>query len=117
MLRIVFIGQAVERKGLPILLRAFEALREHIAGGADHRRRADQDEVAPTPDDPPRGVRGARHASATRRSGDALRDADVLCAPSLGGESFGMVLTEAYAAARRSSHPTSPATGTSCATA
>ena len=29
-LRIVFVGQAVERKGLPMLLRAFEALREHI---------------------------------------------------------------------------------------
>ena len=26
-LRIVFVGQAVERKGLPVLLRAFEALR------------------------------------------------------------------------------------------
>ena len=29
-LQIVFVGQAVERKGLPLLLRAFEALREHI---------------------------------------------------------------------------------------
>ena len=29
-LRIAFVGQAVERKGLPVLLRAFEALREHI---------------------------------------------------------------------------------------
>ena len=29
-LRIVFVGQAVERKGLPVLLRAFEALREHV---------------------------------------------------------------------------------------
>ena len=28
----------------------------------------------------------------------ALEEADVLCAPSLGGESFGMVLTEAFAA-------------------
>ena len=27
---IAFVGQAVERKGLPILLRAFEALREHV---------------------------------------------------------------------------------------
>ena len=38
-LRIAFVGQAVERKGLPILLRAFEALREHVAGRADARRR------------------------------------------------------------------------------
>jgi phosphatidyl-myo-inositol alpha-mannosyltransferase len=30
-LRILFIGQAVERKGLPVLLRAFEALREQVA--------------------------------------------------------------------------------------
>src|SRR5437588_8081756 len=29
-LRIVFVGQAVDRKGLPVLLRAFEALRDHI---------------------------------------------------------------------------------------
>ncbi|HEY6399588.1 MAG TPA: glycosyltransferase family 4 protein, partial [Solirubrobacteraceae bacterium] len=29
-LALVFVGQAVERKGLPLLLRAFEALREHI---------------------------------------------------------------------------------------
>ena len=29
-LRLVFVGQAVQRKGLPLLLRAFEALREHI---------------------------------------------------------------------------------------
>ena len=29
-LRILFIGQAVERKGLPVLLRAFEALREQV---------------------------------------------------------------------------------------
>src|SRR5215210_3560027 len=28
--RIAFVGQAVERKGLPVLLRAFEALREHV---------------------------------------------------------------------------------------
>src|ERR1700712_1922392 len=30
-LRLAFVGQAVERKGLPVLLRAFEALREHVA--------------------------------------------------------------------------------------
>ena len=40
-LRIVFVGQAVERKGLPVLLRAFEALRDQIPAtltlvGAEH---------------------------------------------------------------------------------
>ena len=35
----LFVGQAVERKGLPVLLRAFEALREHVARRADDRRR------------------------------------------------------------------------------
>src|ERR671927_140153 len=29
-LEIAFLGQAVERKGLPVLLRAFEALRAHV---------------------------------------------------------------------------------------
>src|SRR5437868_3311933 len=29
-LRLAFVGQAVERKGLPVLLRAFEALRDHV---------------------------------------------------------------------------------------
>ncbi len=38
-LRIVFVGQAVERKGLPVLLRAFEALRAPGARRADDRRR------------------------------------------------------------------------------
>ena len=38
-LRIVFVGQAVERKGLPVLLRAFEALRAPGPGRADDRRR------------------------------------------------------------------------------
>ena len=37
-------------------------------------------------------------ASPARASGRRLHEADVLCAPSLAGESFGMVLTEAFAA-------------------
>ncbi len=98
-LRIAFVGQSVERKGLPILLRAFEALREHVAVeltlvgvGAD--------EVEPLLHDPA-ALGGAVRAlgkvdDAAKHA--ALRAADVLCAPSLGGESFGMVLTEAFAA-------------------
>ncbi len=93
-LRITFIGQAVERKGLPVLLRAFEALRDVVPAqltivGAS---RAD---VEPILED----LRGVdvlgKVDDATKHA--VLASSDVLCAPSLGGESFGMVLTEAFA--------------------
>lgn len=94
-LRIAFVGQAVERKGLPVLLRAFEALREHIPVELTIVG-ANREEVAPLLLDD-RGIRvfGRVDDDEKRR---VLEAADVLCAPSLGGESFGMVLTEAFAA-------------------
>jgi phosphatidyl-myo-inositol alpha-mannosyltransferase len=94
-LRIAFVGQAVERKGLPVLLRAFEALREHIPVQLTIVG-ANEDEVAPLLlDDRDIVVRG-RVCDEQKR--EILEGSDVLCAPSLGGESFGMVLTEAFAA-------------------
>jgi phosphatidylinositol alpha-mannosyltransferase len=93
-LRILFIGQAVERKGLPVLLRAFEALREHIPAALTLVG-ADEQEVAHmTLED--FGVRALGKVSDAEKRIE-LERADVLCAPSLGGESFGMVLTEAFA--------------------
>ncbi|MEA2273430.1 MAG: phosphatidyl-myo-inositol alpha-mannosyltransferase [Solirubrobacteraceae bacterium] len=94
-LRIVFVGQAVERKGLPVLLRAFEALREHVPAtlslvGVNH------DEIEPMLLDD-RGVTALGKVSDAEKAAQ-LAQADVLCAPSLGGESFGMVLTESFAA-------------------
>jgi phosphatidyl-myo-inositol alpha-mannosyltransferase len=94
-LRILFIGQAVERKGLPVLLRAFEALREHVSATLTLVG-AGPEEVAPLLLDD-RGVRALGKVSEAQKA-EQLRRADVLCAPSLGGESFGMVLTEAFAA-------------------
>jgi phosphatidylinositol alpha-mannosyltransferase len=94
-LRIVFIGQAVERKGLPLLLRAFEALREHIP--------TELTVIGPTSEEllpmmlDPGGVRMLGKVSDEVKQLE-LERADVLCAPSLRGESFGMVLTEAFAA-------------------
>jgi phosphatidyl-myo-inositol alpha-mannosyltransferase len=97
-LRVVFVGRAEERKGLPILLGAFGALAEHVPCrltviGAERddvlRFLADPDTMRFI--DLPGRVSGEelwRH----------LHDADLLCAPSLSGESFGMVLTEAFAA-------------------
>ena len=94
-LRIGFVGQAVERKGLPVLLRAFEAVR----GEAPVRLTivgAGAAEIEPLLVDGD-GVRALGPVDdATRHA--VLAGADVLCAPSLGGESFGMVLTEAFAA-------------------
>jgi phosphatidyl-myo-inositol alpha-mannosyltransferase len=95
-LRILFIGQAVERKGLPVLLRAFEALREQVPATLTLVG-ADPDEVAHMMLDD-RGVLALGKVSEERKHSE-LAGADVLCAPSLHGESFGMVLTEALAAA------------------
>jgi phosphatidylinositol alpha-mannosyltransferase len=94
-LRILFIGQAVERKGLPVLLSAFEALREHVPAMLTLVG-ASPEEVAPMLLDD-RGVRALGKVSEEEKNAQ-LHRADVLCAPSLRGESFGMVLTEAFAA-------------------
>jgi phosphatidyl-myo-inositol alpha-mannosyltransferase len=97
-LRFVFVGRPEERKGLPVLLTAFEELVRHLPSrltviGADSqdvcRYLADPDVT--------------EHIDARGRvSGDelwrTLHEADVLCAPSLEAESFGMVLIEAFAA-------------------
>jgi len=95
-LRILFIGQAVERKGLPVLLRAFEALRDHVPATLTLVG-ACTEEVSHMMLDG-RGVRALGKVSDRRKLAE-LECADVLCAPSLHGESFGMVLTEAFAAA------------------
>jgi phosphatidylinositol alpha-mannosyltransferase len=95
-LRIAFVGQAVERKGLPILLRAFEALREHVPATLTLVG-ASAEEVAHMMLDG-RGVRALGKVSEQRKLAELAR-ADLLCAPSLGGESFGMILTEAFATA------------------
>ncbi|HUA45609.1 MAG TPA: glycosyltransferase family 4 protein [Solirubrobacteraceae bacterium] len=94
-LRIVFVGQPVERKGLPVLLRAFELLQREMP--------IDLVMVGPSRDDLPSAFRGQPGVHALGKVDDEtkhreLERADVLCAPSLGGESFGMVLTEAFAA-------------------
>jgi phosphatidylinositol alpha-mannosyltransferase len=93
--RLAFIGQSVERKGLPVLLRAFEALRAHLPVTL-HVVGVTPEELAPLMLDD-RGVVALGKCSDADKL-EVLEQADVLCAPSLGGESFGMVLTEAFAA-------------------
>ncbi len=94
----MFVGSAEERKGLPILLSAFGALAEHVPCRLTVIG-AESDEVLRYLADPETMRFIEVHG---RVSGDELwrhlHDADLLCAPSLSGESFGMVLTEAFAA-------------------
>ena len=94
-LRIVFVGQAVERKGLPLLLSAFEALRDHIP--------TELTLIGPTTDELSPFMLDTQNVRALGKVDDETKDrelgqADLLVAPSLRGESFGMVLTEAFAA-------------------
>ena len=97
-MRIVCIGRTDERKGVPILLTAFSALIEHIPARLSL--------IGLEPDDLNRYCLDpetrARISALGKVPGEQLWDevgrADVLCAPSLAGESFGMVLLEAFAA-------------------
>ena len=97
-LRVLFVGRPEERKGLPILLTAFDALVEHVPCTLTVIG-AEREDVARYLADPETmrwiDVRGRVSHDDLWQS---LDDADVLCAPSLAGESFGMVLTEAFAA-------------------
>jgi len=98
--RIVFVGRQEPRKGLQVLLRAWPEVRSRTAArlsvaGADPlavrllltRQRISDD-----------GIDVLGFLSQEELTAELLR-AKALVAPSLGGESFGMVLTRAYACA------------------
>ncbi|HET8955237.1 MAG TPA: glycosyltransferase [Solirubrobacterales bacterium] len=97
-LRILFVGRSEERKGLPILLTAFNALVEHVPCRLSVIG-TDREEVLRYVADPEllrfMDIRGR---VSREELWAELHAADLLCAPSLSGESFGMVLTEAFAA-------------------
>ncbi|MBK8294490.1 MAG: glycosyltransferase [Solirubrobacterales bacterium] len=97
-LRVLFIGRAEERKGLPVLLRAFDALKDQVPARLGIIG-TDRSEVRRMLSDPDLEEHIDFHGRASSEDlWHQLHHADVLCAPSLSGESFGMILTEAFAA-------------------
>jgi phosphatidylinositol alpha-mannosyltransferase len=97
-LRLLFVGRAEERKGLPVLLSAFEALVEHVPARLTVIG-AEPDEIARRIADPEVAAKtDALGKVSDEELWERLGEADVLVAPSLAGESFGMVLIEAFAA-------------------
>jgi phosphatidyl-myo-inositol alpha-mannosyltransferase len=97
-LRVLFVGRPEERKGLPVLLTAFGGLIEHVPARLTVIGAEEADVVRYLADPDLIGSIEARGRVAGGELWSALHEADVLCAPSLSGESFGMVLTEAFAA-------------------
>jgi phosphatidylinositol alpha-mannosyltransferase len=96
-MRLVCIGRTDERKGVPILLTAFSALIEHVPARLSligiH-----PEELGRYCLDPETLARvDALGKVSGERLWQEVGQADVLCAPSLAGESFGMVLLEAFA--------------------
>src|SRR5213078_3636913 len=98
--RIVFVGRHEPRKGLQVLLRAWPEIRRQTGArlrvvGADPlqvRLLLTRHRI------PDEGIDALGFVSERERT-DELLTAKALVAPSLGGESFGMVLTRAFACA------------------
>lgn len=97
-LQILFVGRPEERKGLPILLSAFNALVEHVPSKLTVIGAEKEDVTRWLTDPELMGSIDVRGRVSEEELWAELHAADVLCAPSLSGESFGMVLTEAFAA-------------------
>ncbi len=97
-LEILFVGRSEERKGLPILLTAFNALVEHVPCRLTVIGTEREEVLRYVADPELLRFMDIRGRVSREDLWTALHHADLLCAPSLSGESFGMVLTEAFAA-------------------
>jgi phosphatidyl-myo-inositol alpha-mannosyltransferase len=98
--RVVFVGRHEPRKGLQVLLRAWPEVRRQTGArlrvlGADPLQVRLLLTRLRIPDD---GIDALGFVSEQERTNELMK-AKAFVAPSLGGESFGMVLTEAFACA------------------
>lgn len=87
--RVTFLGRDDPRKGLSVLLEAWPAIREAMPAATLVVIGAEREPV------PPGVTYLGRVSEAGKRA--ALAEAEVFCAPNLGGESFGLVVVEGMA--------------------
>ena len=87
--RVAFLGRDDERKGLQVLLDAWPAVMERVADAHLHVIGAERDEEL-------RGVTFVGRVDEKEKIAELGR-AEVYCAPNLGGESFGIVVSEGMA--------------------
>ena len=102
--RILFLGRPEPRKGLTVLVEAFNQLRSRIpgisltlVGTSEEQLRALYPRKATDTEQKLKGIK-ALGSLVEGSKIEQMGKAEVMCAPSLGGESFGIVLTEAMAA-------------------
>ncbi len=102
--RILNIGRPEPRKGLTILIEAFAELRQRmpgvsltLVGTSEEQLRALYSRKTPDLDKKLQGIEALGSLGEADKI-EQMGKAEVMCAPSLGGESFGIVLTEALAA-------------------
>ncbi len=101
--RILFVGRAEKRKGLGVLLQAFTLLRERaphatlVIAGATRRQVLETDRNGTGLPVDFAGVEALGWVADEEKIAH-LADAEIVCAPSLAAESFGIVLAEAMAA-------------------
>jgi phosphatidylinositol alpha-mannosyltransferase len=101
--RILFVGRAEKRKGLGVLLQAFTLLRERaphatlVIAGATRRQVLETDRNGTGLPVELTGVDALGWVADEEKIAH-LGDAEIVCAPSLAAESFGIVLAEAMAA-------------------
>jgi len=100
--RVLFIGRAEKRKGLGVLLHAFARLRTRlpnatlVIAGATRGQALEESRLAFGPPLDLEGVEALGWVADDEKIAELAR-AEVLCAPSLAAESFGIVLAEAMA--------------------
>lgn len=102
--RILFLGRPELRKGLTVLLEAFAELKTRrpgasltLVGTSEEQLRALFPRKTPDLTQKLQGIQALGSLGEADKI-EQMAKAEVMCAPSLGGESFGIVLTEAMAA-------------------